>query len=122
MAIVHFSPKRKRPQLVANNHNNPEEPSLRWQGDDNIFLHKRQVKVGTKVMNFGRLDHQSLWEVIEIRTYNMASTGTGRIMSKLVQEVNKLSDDVTVRKMNDGETRRISFATLSYSAIWRLVS
>jgi hypothetical protein len=97
-----------------------EEALARWQGSDSVFFHKTQVKLGTILMNFGRTDHNSFWRVTGIKSYKVASTG--RILTSNVNTVQKLNDDILITRQDSNETRQLSFATLSYSAIWRIVS
>ncbi len=98
-----------------------DAPPARWQGEDSIFFHKDQVHVGTRLLNFGRSDHNSMWEVVEIKTFHMAATGSGRVVTRKADVVTKLSDEVVIRRMGGNEVRQLSFVTLSYSAIWRIV-
>jgi hypothetical protein len=99
--------------------NPPAEGRGRWQGQDVIFFHKDQLELGTTLVNFGRLSHGSLWTVFDIKTYR--TTASGRTLSRSVYAIQKLSDDVVLVQVGSGEVRQISFATLSYSAIWRIV-
>lgn len=48
--------------------------------DDEVFFHRGQIAIGTKLVNMGRLEPGTVWEV----------------------------------------TRHLTFASLSYSAVWRL--
>lgn len=93
-------------------------PPMRWQGEDEVFFHKSQIAVGVRLINFGRKAHGEMWEVVEIKSYRMSRTG--RVMGRKVDQVIKLSDDVTVRAIGRNEIRQLSFSTLSYSAIWRV--
>lgn len=107
---------KKHLRIVADGE---EKPKL-WQGNDPIFFHKSQVKLGMRLVYFGRRNHGELWEVIEIKTYRQAKTGSGRWITRQAEEIEKISDDVVVRRLNGNETKQLTFATLSYSAIWRL--
>jgi len=90
----------------------------KWQGDDQVFFHRSQIKIGARIMNFGRLDHGQIWEVVEIKSYRVNRAGNWT--SDKVDVVQKLADDVTIRRLGSNEHRTTSFANLSYSAIWRL--
>ena len=96
----------------------PDEKPPRWQGDDDVFFHRSQLKVGTVLENFGRISHATLWTVIQVKTYKIGRTGLARPVA--TGEVTRLSDDLVLRRNDSNETRQLSFGTLSYSAIWRL--
>jgi ribosomal protein S28E/S33 len=113
--------RRPRLRLVIDQDQPPAEPKF-WQGDDAVFFHKSQISVGVKLVNFGRKAHGEIWEVIEIKTYRMAATGSGRVLSRKTDGVIKFTDDIIVRRAGANEVRQLSFATLSYSAIWRIAS
>lgn len=98
---------------------NESEGTGRWQGHDNIFFHRSQVTVGTRIVNFGRVYHGEVWTVIEIRDY-YKSARSGEMRTRRVNEVIKLTDDLVLRSDDRNITRQVSFGTLSYSAIWRL--
>lgn len=95
-----------------------DEKPARWQGEDDIFFHREQIKIGVQLENFGRIDHATVWEVIQVKTYEIGRTG--RAKAAPAGQVQKLSDDVVLRRVNANETRQCTFASLSYSAIWRL--
>jgi hypothetical protein len=84
-----------------------------WQGLDNVFLHKSQVKVGLRLINYGRLYHGTLWEVVEVKT---VSPG-GRVSK--IDAVKRLNDIVVLLRVGSNETTQLGFTYLSYSAIWR---
>lgn len=86
----------------------------KWQGEDNIFLHRSQINIGLELIYFGRLDHGSIWRVIEIKTYSPGGRATK------VAHINSLGDTVVMLRRGSNETRQISFSYLSYSAIWRV--
>jgi len=96
----------------------PVKHARGWQGDDSSFFHKRQIRVGVRLVNLGRLSHGTSWEVRSIRTYRPTAAGTLRGHSTQVCE--KLADDVTLVRSGSNEVRTCTFAALSYSAIWRL--
>jgi hypothetical protein len=110
---------RPKLRLIVDADQPPAEPKF-WQGEDAVFFHKSQIKVGVRLMNFGRKAHGEIWEVVEIKTYRMAATGSGRMLSRKVDVVGKFTDDIIVRRIAANETRQLSFQTLSYSAIWRI--
>lgn len=91
----------------------------RWQGHDNTFFHKSQVVVGTKLINWGRLYHGEIWEVIEIRSYRK-SQRSGQMRTLRIESTERLNDDIVLRNNDRNVTRQASFASLSYSAIWRI--
>lgn len=93
-----------------------EQPRKRekWQGHDPVFLHKDQIKNGTELVCFGRLDHGSIWKVQEI--YRLTATGRRYRIDGVERSDNKI---VLVR-VGSNESRTMTFINLSYSAIWRL--
>lgn len=91
----------------------------RWQGHDVVFFHKSQIYLGTRLINCGRLSHGSIWAVVAIKTYHQ--TPGGRWVARPVDSVTKLSDELVLQNSDGSDTRQLSFAGLSYSAIWRLV-
>jgi hypothetical protein len=114
-----------RPRLRLAVDNDPPPPIAEpkhWQGEDAVFFHKRQIRLGVRLLNFGRISHGEIWEVVEIKTYRMSSNGSGRVLSRKTDVVSKFTDDVIVRRVDGNETRQLSFQTLSYSAIWRVAS
>lgn len=83
---------------------------------DNIFFHKTQIKIGTRLWHMGRLAPNTVWVVTSIRTWDAK---TGRLRPS--DSVQKLSDDVYLRREdNRHDLRQGTFHYLSYSAIWRL--
>ena len=109
MAIIKISKHRKYqgPNVVGVN-----VPKT-WQGLDNIFLHRSQVKIGLRLVNYGRLYHGTLWEVVEIKT---VSPG-GRVTK--IDSVKRSNDTVVLLRVGSNETTQLGFTYLSYSAIWR---
>lgn len=105
-----------RLRLVDNN--DQTKPPKRWQGKDQVFFHKSQIKPGTRVVCFGRVNHGDEWIVDEIKTYRI--TKSGRAIPSQVNEVTKLTDDIVLRRVGGNVFRQVSFASLSYSAVWRL--
>jgi len=109
-------PRRPRKKEAANGASKNGE--TRWQGHDPVFFHRQQVKVGVRFVNFGRMDHGSIWEVIQIYTHVVLASGN--IRRSQVEQVERLSDDVLIRRQGRNDPRRCKFSTLSYSAIWRI--
>ena len=91
-----------------------ENAPTKWQGLDDVFIHKSQINIGTEFVNYGRLEHGTVWRVTEIKTYSAGGRTTK------VDNVQKTSDNVVLLKRGSNETRQMSFIYLSYSAIWRL--
>lgn len=85
-----------------------------WQGTDPVFFHKSQLKSGTRLINFGRLYHGEVYEVIGIRTWQATKL-------KRVDSVQRLSDEISLYQVDTHATRVLTFSTLSYSAIWRIL-
>jgi hypothetical protein len=98
------------------------EAPTTWQGEDDVFFHKSQIKVGTRLLNFGRKDHGSIWVVTHIYTHVILESG--RIRRDTIEMVQKLNDYVEFRKVVRGvtsnEQRQRTFGSLSYTAVWRL--
>jgi len=103
-------------RLAVSNNHPANAPVGRWQGHDPVFFHKSQIRIGTKLQYFGRIDHGEVWEVTEIKTYRFAKTG--RVITRKVEVVEKLSDDIVLMRGNNW--RQVSFAYLSYAAVWRI--
>lgn len=124
VAVARHHPPAKRPRLrlVSNNprpRSKAKDTALaRWQGPDSIFFHKSQIKIGTRLLNFGRLNHGQIWRVIEI--YTWAPDGHGHLVQAPATEVTRLSDDIVIESTNPHQIRQTTFSTMSYSAIWRL--
>jgi|KBSSwiStaDraftv2_1062776.scaffolds.fasta_scaffold00263_47 hypothetical protein len=115
MAIVEFKPRRyKRLITTPIVYHNKDEKPKKWQGNDDVFLHMNQVRVGLELLYWGRLDHGSVWQVVEIKTY----TKNGRAIK--VNNVQTPRDNIVLLRMGTNETHQISFTYMSYSAIWRL--
>ena len=91
--------------------------------EDSVFFTKRQIKLGTVLTYFGRLDPGSQWEVIRITTELATTKRDGRIIYRFrdVEVVEKLKDTVYLKRVgNYDEAKESSFANISYSAIWRI--
>lgn len=86
-------------------------PRKKWEGNDSVFLHLRQIEVGTHLVKFGRLDHGSQWVITSIRTQERPL---------YVQTAKHLNNTIILRRVGTNETHQVSAATISYSAIWRL--
>lgn len=91
----------------------------RWQGEDDVFFHKSQLKIGTELMKFGRIDHGSVWAVTAIYTWAYNLRDEWHYV--LATEVKHLYDEIVLVNNATGERHRVRFSALSYSAIWRLV-
>lgn len=85
--------------------------------NDSIFFHKSQIRVGTNLRHFGRLNPNTTWCVTSITTY---SARGGRMRFTAANEVHHMSDDITLVCNETHEARSCTFGYLSYSAIWRL--
>lgn len=92
---------------------------MTWQGNDDIFFHRSQLKVGTVLVNVGRLYHGTTWKVVGVCTYKKSGN---YFNTKPVQVAEHMSDKVTIVLESGQDTvrRTLTFASLSYSAIWRL--
>jgi len=97
--------------------NSQPRTKTKWQGSDNVFIHRSQIELGTKLLNFGRLDHDSIWEV---QTIFSVFENSGR--RKYLDNIDKLNDQVVLKRIGSNETRQMTFVYLSYSAIWRLMN
>lgn len=86
-------------------------PRKKWEGTDSVFLHLRQITIGTVLVKFGRLDHGSRWRIIDIRTDSRPHR---------VAVARHLNNTVILNRLGSNETYQVSAHTLSYSAIWRL--
>jgi hypothetical protein len=112
---------RRSLKLAVDNSKTPAitKESSRWQEHDPVFFHKEQIHVGTRLIYFGRTHHGELWQVAAITTYRLNSRG--RTISESVNDVLKLSDDVTlVRIGGEQSARKVSFGYISYTSIWRI--
>ncbi len=90
---------------------------------DPIFFNKAQIIPGkTKLVCFGRIDHGKVWTVESIQSY-YKKNGKLDTVAPRSNKVVHLDDDITLTagKGKNKQTRTISFSTLSYSAIWRIV-
>lgn len=92
--------------------------------DDEIFFSKRSVRIGTAFSHYGRRDPGTRWYVTKIESYVRLANGRHRIQP--VDQVQYLGDLVYLERRGFGDanrsaTRRATFGSLSYSAIWRLV-
>jgi len=88
-----------------------------WQGHDRVFMHRSQISRGTRIVDFGRRHHGEEYEVIDIKTHVERPSG---IVTKSVGSINKLTDDIVMRRVGKNSIRTLSFSMLSYSAVWRL--
>ena len=85
---------------------------------DAVFFHKSQVAVGTVLRYMGRLQPNTLWTVVDIRSYDKKPGGDyKRVKTNLVR---KLDDTLVMLNRETGEKHEATFGYASYSAIWRL--
>jgi hypothetical protein len=91
-----------------------DKTPAKWQGLDDVFLHRSQVNIGSELLYYGRLDHGSVWRVVEIKTFSKG----GRAYK--IDYIKTMRDVVVLLRRGSNETRQVSFAQLSYCAIWRL--
>lgn len=110
MNVLYIGKKRARPGSNIVGKNAPKK----WQGMDDIFLHRSQVNLGVEFVYYGRLDHGAIWRVSEIKTYSPGGRTTK------VDTVQTMHDNVVLVRRGSNETRQIGFTYLSYSAVWRL--
>jgi hypothetical protein len=89
---------------------------------DPVFFRKEDIKIGVRLVNYGRRDPGSVWVVRSIRTFKLLPSGKYRVSH--IDEVTHLSDIVTVNRIPPDDDfiseREPTFGSLSYSAIWRL--
>lgn len=91
--------------------------------DDDIFFSKRSVRLGTAFSHYGRRDPRTRWYVTKIESYVRLPNGRHRMQA--VDQVQYLGDLIYLERRGFGDqnrvtTRRATFGSLSYSAIWRL--
>ena len=84
---------------------------------DPIFFTKWQIIIGAELLNVGRLDRGIVWQVYKIMSYPKH-----RLRGVSVRKVQQLQDVVHLRRSDTGETRVISFSSLSYLAHWRMAN
>lgn len=96
----------------------PPPPEKRIILDD-IFFHKTQLKIGTRLAYYGRSDAMSEWQIVGI-TSHFLSKKVGQYRMKPVDEIRHLSDIIELQKVGSNSTRKMNFSYMSYSAIWRL--
>jgi hypothetical protein len=101
------------PKLKVIINENVPKSKGKWQGNDPIFIHRTQITPGVEVMNFGRLDHGSIWIIESIFRSN-------NVRRSYQQQVTRLDDGMILRRKGSNETRTMKFNNFSYSAIWRL--
>ncbi len=86
---------------------------------DDIFFRKTQVDFGTRLHYYGRMNPMSTWEVVGIESHFLG-TEVGDFKLKKVNQIRYLSDMIKIKNVETGETRKLPFIYMSYSAIWRL--
>ena len=89
-----------------------------WQGHDKVFMHRSQISRGVRIVDFGRRNHGEEYEVIDIKTH--IERPGGNVVTRSVGSVNKLTDDIIMRRVGRNSIKTVSFGRLSYSAVWRL--
>lgn len=92
-----------------------------WQDEDpmGVFFKKEQVRLGTRFVYFGRLEHGLIWRVDSIYTWEKAQN-SDRMVSRRVPYCQRLQDDVRLICESTGERKKVGFNYLCYSAVWRL--
>ena len=86
---------------------------------DDTFFHKSQVDFGTRLLCIGRMRPNSIWEVVGVESHFLGQN-VGDIKLKKVNQIRHLSDIIKIKNIETGETRKLPFIYMSYSAIWRL--
>jgi hypothetical protein len=97
------TPRRTKPALVL----------------DPIFFHKSQIKPGVELVCYGRWEPLSEWELIEMSSTFLGNK-VGVTKVRKTNEIRRLGDVLTLLNRATGQVKKLSFAYLSYSAIWRL--
>ena len=87
--------------------------------DDAIFFTKRQIRPGVILHHFGRMAPNSSWRVVRIVTWKRLNGGDYLVPTPS-QTIRHLSDTIYLCRIGVKDERAVSFASLSYSAIWRL--
>lgn len=100
---------RKRKQKTQGR---PKSPNSKF------FFNPSQVKTGVVLRSYGVLSQGLTWVVEKIITHKRV--GVGEYRPKVVQEVEKLRDDVYMRCRETGERRTMQFQGLRYGAHWWL--
>lgn len=83
--------------------------------NDPVFFSKHQLRVGTMLRYFGRRNPGSLWFVTRIKL-----TGRSYIPTWAASFPRTFGDLIELTCHATGERRHLTFAYLSYSAIWRI--
>lgn len=90
----------------------------RWQGDDDVLFHRRQIKRGVRLIYSGRTNHGDVYVVDEIRSHRVNRRGTS--VEYGVDTPVHLSDWVVLKRLGSNQWRTVQFQYLSYSAVWRI--
>lgn len=106
--IVKFPVKQQKHQK-----NQKKPKRVTWQGNDSIFFHRRQVKIGTELVCWGRLNHGQIWTVDKVTDFSGKPRPEGVVV--------RLSDVIHLVCKATKDSRFLSFAGASYAANWRLL-
>lgn len=102
--VIEFKPEHgKKPEVIL----------------DDVFFHKSQLDFGVRLKYHGRMNPESTWEVVGIESHFLGND-VGDIKLKKVNQIRYLSDMIKVKNVETGETKKLPFIYMSYSAIWRL--
>lgn len=107
----------KRPHLRAVTNGDVPTPT-RWQGDDDVLFHRRQIKRGVRLIYSGRINHGDVYVVDEIRSSRV--NRRGNLAEYQVDSPVHLSDWVVLKRLGSNQWRTVQFQYLSYSAVWRI--
>lgn len=86
---------------------------------DDIIFHMSQLRVGDTLVCYGRWQPLSRWQILKFDSHYVGKI-EGEIKVRKVNELRRLHDVVTVRNVATQEIKKMTFAYMSYSAIWRL--
>lgn len=86
---------------------------------EDIFFHKSQLEFGTKLHSYGRLNLPQTWVVVGIQSHFLGKY-IGEIQLKKVNQIRHFNDIISLKNEETGEVKKLPFAYISYSAIWRL--
>ena len=113
---------KKSPLRVVTNNDVPTP--TRWQGDDDVLFHRRQIKRGVRLIYSGRTNHGDVYVVDEIRSHRLSkrrdANGQRKAIEYGVDSPVHLSDWVVLKRLGSNQWRTVQFQYLSYSAVWRI--
>jgi len=92
----------------------------RWQGVDDVFFHRSQIRKGVRLIWFGRTNHGDVYVVDEIRTLKV--NRLGNLKEIPVDACVHMTDWIVLKRIGSNQWITRSFAALSYNAAWRLVT